>query len=132
MAEKTVAEKLQVKPGRRVRFINAPDRLAELLGNLPEGAEVLDHSADINLLLPVDILILFAQGFNDLQNHLSGLRAAVAPGGIIWVAYHKGTSRIKTDIHRDSINTYAASVGLQGVAIISVDEDWAALRLKVV
>jgi hypothetical protein len=36
------------------------------------------------------------------------------------------------DINRDSIAAYAATIGLQAVAMISVDEDWSALRLKVV
>lgn len=49
---------------------------------------------------------------------------------MIWVIYHKGTSRIKTDINRDSINAYAQSIGLQGVAMVSINDDWAALRLK--
>jgi len=46
------------------------------------------------------------------------------------VAYHKGTSQIKTDINRDSINAYASTLGFQGVAMISINEDWSALRLK--
>ena len=46
------------------------------------------------------------------------------------MTYHKGTSRVKTDINRDTINAYAHSLGLEGVAMISIDEDWSALRLK--
>jgi hypothetical protein len=49
---------------------------------------------------------------------------------MLWVTYHKGTSKVKTDIHRDMINAYAHSIGLEGVAMISIDEDWSALRLK--
>ena len=58
------------------------------------------------------------------------LKKTLAPGGALWVTYHKGTSKIKTDINRDSINAYAGTLGMQAVAIISVDDDWAALRLK--
>ncbi len=36
------------------------------------------------------------------------------------------------NINRDSIAEYALSLGLEGVAIISVDDDWSALRLKLV
>ncbi len=36
----------------------------------------------------------------------------------------------KTDINRDSIVEYARSIGMEGVAMISIDEDWSALRLK--
>ena len=44
--------------------------------------------------------------------------------------YHTGTSKVKTDIHRDTINAYAHTPGLTGVFMISIDEDWSALRVK--
>jgi hypothetical protein len=51
---------------------------------------------------------------------------------MLWVTYHKGTSKVKTDINRDTINAYASTLGMQGVAIISIDDDWSALRLKLI
>ena len=56
----------------------------------------------------------------------------MTPKGIIWVTYPKGTAKIKSDINRDSIREYTATVGLEAVAIFSLDDDWSALRLKVV
>ena len=131
MPEKTVAQKLQMKPGRRVRFIQPPEDLMTLLGGLPDGASVLDDTAGPDALLPADIIVFFANGSTDLATLLPGLRTALAPDGMIWVAYHKGTSRLKTDIHRDSINNYAKTVGMEGVAMVSINDDWSALRLKV-
>jgi hypothetical protein len=49
---------------------------------------------------------------------------------MLWVTYHKGTSKVKTDINRDTINAYAHSIGWEGVAMISIDDDWSAMRLK--
>jgi hypothetical protein len=49
---------------------------------------------------------------------------------MIWVTYPKGTSKIKSDINRDSIWKYAQTIGLEAVAIFSVDGDWSALRPK--
>jgi hypothetical protein len=39
---------------------------------------------------------------------------------------------INTDIHRDIIREYAASIGLKGVSLIAVDDTWSAMRLKLV
>ena len=39
---------------------------------------------------------------------------------------------LKSDINRDSIAAYAPTLGLQEVAMISVDEDLSAQRLKIV
>jgi hypothetical protein len=38
---------------------------------------------------------------------------------------------MKGDINRDTITAYAETIGLEGVAIVSIDEDWSALRLKI-
>ena len=55
---------------------------------------------------------------------------ALAPNGMIWVAYHKGTSPVKTDINRDSIWAYARTIGMDAVAQVSINDDWSAVRLK--
>lgn len=126
VSEKPVAQKLLIKPGRKVGLVNAPQDHAELLGELAGGTLVTDES------LPLDILVLFANDRADLEQYLPQTRERIAPGGIIWVAYHKGTSKTKTDIHRDSINDYAKTLGMEGIFIISINADWSALRLKLV
>jgi hypothetical protein len=47
------------------------------------------------------------------------------------VAYVKGSSKLRSDLHRDTIREYGESIGLTSVAMISIDEDWSALRLKI-
>ncbi len=126
MLEKPVAEKLQIKEGMRVLFVNAPRGYKTLLGPLPKGAKHLKAATE-----PADVIQVFVADRKELEEQLPKLKNVLAPGGMLWVTYHKRTSRIRTDINRDSINAYADSIGLQGVAMISIDDDWAALRLKV-
>ena len=130
MAEKSVVEKLLIKPGQRVRFINPPADLSTLVGSLPENVTTVDETVQVGQLLQADVIVLFANHRAEMETLLPGLRAALAPNGSIWVAYHKGTSRTKTDINRDKIYAYALTLGLQGVAMISINDDWSALRLK--
>ena len=127
MSEKTAAEKLLIKPGKKVLFVNAPENLSDLLGTLPFGVIQLSEAGDE----PADIILAFIKNRQELEQQLPRLKAALHPKGALWVTYYKGTARVKTDIHRDSINAYAHTLGLQGVWIISVDQDWSALRLKI-
>ena len=127
MTEKSVAEKLMIKPGRSVLFVNAPENYEKLLGNLPDAVAVFHAPAG-----EVDIIVAFATSRQELEEQLPRLKPMVKPGGMLWVTYYKGTSRFKTDIHRDSINAYAKTLGMEGVAMISVDADWSALRLKII
>jgi hypothetical protein len=127
MSEKPLAERLQFKSGRSVYLHNPPAVFSSLLQPLSAGATLT-----ANLALPIDVIVAFIQNRAELEVELARLKTALKTGGILWVAYRKGGAKIKSDIHRDSINAYAISIGLQGVAIISIDDEWAALRLKVI
>ena len=125
MAEKTIAQKLQIKPGRIVLLVNAPPNYAALLEPLPEGVDIVAQPEQ-----PVDLIQMFVASRAELEAQLAALKPLLKPSGILWVTYHKGTSRVKTDINRDTIAAYAETIGLQPVAMVAIDRDWAALRLK--
>ena len=75
---------------------------------------------------------LFVTARKELEAQLGSLKSALQPKGLLWVTYPKGTSKVKADINRDTIAEYAKTVGLQAVAMVSVDDTWSALRLKIV
>lgn len=127
MSEKTVAQKLQIKEGSKVLFVNPPQGYQALLGSLPKSATVLKAATE-----PVDVIQVFVTSKKELEEQVGKLKALLSPKGIFWVTYPKGTSKIKTDINRDIIRECALPMGLQAVAIFSVDDDWSALRLKIV
>jgi hypothetical protein len=49
---------------------------------------------------------------------------------ILWFAYPKGTSKIKTDINRDTIRLTGEGFGITTVTAISIDDTWSALRFR--
>ena len=125
MSEKTVAQKLGLKTGMTLLIRLPPDGLATLIGALPSGAELIFDATK-----PCALILMFARDKSALAKGLSGCKRQLAPGGALWVAYIKGTSALKTDIKRDSIREYVATIGLDTVAQIAIDDDWSALRLK--
>ena len=129
MSDKPVYEKLMIKPGRKVRFINAPAGYDTILGGLPVGVTVVE---DARSAQAVDVVQMFVANRAELEARLPGVRAVLRPGDILWVTYLKGTSKIKTDINRETINAYAHTIGLEGVSIVSVDDDWSAMRFRLI
>ena len=127
MSDKSIAQKLFIKPGNKYLLVNPPPGYIAQMGQLPEGTILLSDSSCL-----VEVIQVFVTNRLELEAQLSRLKDLLAPKGMIWVTYHKGTSKVKTDINRDTINAYAGNLGMQGVAIISIDEDWSALRLKLI
>ncbi len=125
MSDKTIAQKLSIKPGNKLLIINPPAGYSMVVGELPAGASLLSDGGG-----PVEAIQVFVANRLELENQLPRLMKLLAAKGMLWVTYHKGTSKVKTDINRDTIAAYARTLGLQAVAMISIDDDWAALRLK--
>ena len=61
-----------------------------------------------------------------LKNKLKNIEA----DSVLWFAYPKGTSKIKTDINRDTIRITGEEFGITTVTAISIDDTWSALRFR--
>ena len=54
----------------------------------------------------------------------------IEPDSVLWFAYPKGTSKIKTDINRDTIRVTGEEFGITTVTAISIDDTWSALCFR--
>jgi hypothetical protein len=78
------------------------------------------------------VIQVFGLNQKELEDNLKKVKPLLTLKTILWLTFLKGTSKIKTDINRDTIRTYAETLDLIGVFIFSVNDDWSALRLKMV
>jgi hypothetical protein len=124
MSDKPIFEKLQLKPGRKLLIVNAPAGYLEKAGAVPTGADLLSEPQE------AFIIQVFVLKQAELESALTRYAPLLQPGGMLWVTYPKLSSPLKGDINRDTINTFAQVNGWTGISIISIDEDWSALRLK--
>lgn len=122
MTDKTIADKMFLKNAKSMLVINGKANPA-LVAQLPAGL-IQEEAAT------VDVVLLPALNQKELEQYLPQALARLGEKGSLWIAYLKQTASKATDIHRDVINTYAQQYGATAVAMISVDLDWSALRLK--
>ena len=120
-----LSQRLLLKPNQKIFLLNAPPGYAVGMGALPEGAAVTKKADG------ADVMQLFVSTEAELRTQLPKLKTALAQKGALWVCYHKGSSKIKTGINRDTIAAYAESIGLSAYRMISIDADWSALALKI-
>ena len=119
MSDKPLAERLQVKPGRRLALLSAPDGVATDLAATPQAP-----------LSEAEVVLVFFGDRVALDAGLGAVVAAAAAGAILWVAYPKLTSPLARDLNRNLIHALVPAHGLTTVAQIAVDADWSAMRLK--
>ena len=121
MSDKTIADKMFLKNAKSMLVINGKAHPA-LVAQLP--AELVKEDG------AVDVVLLLALNQKELEEFLPQALARLNEKGSLWIGYLKQTASKATDIHRDTIDAYAQQHGATAVAMISVDLDWSALRLK--
>ena len=112
----TLASKLQLRDGRRLRVIDAPAELADALSEVDGGS---------------DGVLAFARTSADVRRHADDLAAAAADvAGLAWAAYPKRGSGIDTDLSRDSGWDALDELGMAPVRQVALDDAWSALRFR--
>jgi hypothetical protein len=109
--------KLQVKHGRRLAVLHAPEALAQRLGEACALAEA-------------DVALLFVEDQARLDARVPGLVAALRPEALFWLAYPKLSSPLASDLDRDKLHRSFLAAGWKSIAQIALDDDWSALRFK--
>src|SRR5258706_6512379 len=118
-------KKLGIKPGHTILILNAPEGYLDTLGTLPEGAEI-ETSAGGSF----DCVQLFVNNRAELDKAVKGAIQAMKPGGLLWIAFQKQSSKIKSDLNRDLLWQAMQPTGLQPVTAIAINEVCSSLRFR--
>jgi predicted CoA-binding protein len=126
MSQKPIFQKLLIKDNYKVLFVNEPNGYRQMLGKLPGSVVVLNQPTK-----GVDLIQVFVTSEKELEEQLGQLKSIMNASVLLWVTYPKESSKINADINRDVIREYAQSIGLKTVSLISIDDTWSALRLRI-
>jgi len=123
----TLFRKLNLGAHRIIHVLSAPGSFkthAEALGRLK--LQVIPE-----LKGSVNFALAFATTQKGLDEVSSGLVRAAQGDAILWIAYPKGTSRrFQCEFTRDSGWTVLGAADFKPVRMVSIDEDWTALRFR--
>jgi hypothetical protein len=117
--------KLGFKPGMTAAFLDAPEQLDALLGDL-DGVAVKR-----SLRGRADLVLCFVTARRDIERRKDRLREAIAPAGMVWVCWPKRAAKVATDVTEDVVREVLLPTGLVDVKVAAVDETWSGLKLVV-
>jgi len=116
-----LVDKLGIKPGSRLQFVDAPANLPALLGPLPAGARAVGRGA-------LDFAMLFVKSGSELEKRFGKLRDRLESNGILWVSWPKKVSGVSTDLTENVVREVGLAEGLVDVKVCAVDETWSGLK----
>lgn len=118
---KTILPKFKFKGDPTI--INAP-------AALKEEFDALGFSTSFDKKVKSTDTLFFVNNNKEYRNYLSRSLSNIEPDSVLWFAYPKSTSGIKTDINRDTLRVTAEEYGITTVTAISINDTWSALRFR--
>jgi hypothetical protein len=127
MAEKSIAQKLQIKDGYQCLVLNSPPSYMARLSEPPDGATIayVPKSGD-----KYDLVQLFVRSTTELGETFDDAVHTLRVGGVLWICYPKRSGGIKTDLRRDQGFDLVYQRGFEFVTLVSIDETWSAMRFR--
>lgn len=124
MADSNLLSKLKYRPGCNVLVLNAPDDYLKNLEGMAFETNISNISGE------ADLIHIFAYTKADVDRLVPKALKHLKYDGLLWMSYPKGTSKLKSDVNRDKGWDTLLAAGLQGIALIAIDETWAAMRFR--
>lgn len=118
-----LVQKLGIKSGFRLAFLEAPPGFRQVLGTLPEGSEVLQRAR-----APLDVVVFFTKKRGELEKRFEKLKGYLSPAGSLWVAWPKQESGVATDLTGNVVREIGLAGGLVDTKVCAIDEVWSGLR----
>jgi hypothetical protein len=122
MEIESLLKKLRYRPGLRATILNAPHEYEEAFTGLGFSRSLGTPKSQFT--------ILFVRNRVELDRHAAETIGGIEEDGLFWLVYPKGGSSIKSDLNRDIIWELMKPTGLRPVALVAVDDDWSAMRLR--
>lgn len=126
-----LAQKLGLKDGQRVLFVDLPPSLGEL-AKARDFAEVARSSWDgLDAAAGFDLIHGFTASRAVLEAKAKPLMEAITRDGTIWISWPKRASKVPTNITEDVIREVVLPIGLVDVKVAAIDEIWSGLKLVI-
>lgn len=124
-------QKLGLKDGQRVLFLDLPESLGEL-ADAREFAEVRRSNWDgLAGAKDYDIVHGFTASRKVIEDAAKPFVGAIRRDGMVWISWPKKASKVPTDITEDVIREVLLPVGLVDVKVAAIDAVWSGLKLVI-
>ncbi len=117
-----LVKKLGIKAGFTAIILNAPPTLSQEL-KLPADIVLNPSSAKA-----IDFALLFVEEEKELRKRFAKLAGSLNRAGMLWIAWPKKSSGVKTDLSFANVQAIGLEAGMVDTKICAIDDIWSGLK----
>lgn len=120
--------KLNYKGQKRISIINAEEKFINSIASDLNNV-IIDQKIDPRY--PYEFIIIFVKSISEVEQVAPMTLHNLIADGILWFCYPKKSSKnFSSDLSRDFGWKVLNDSGLDGIRLVSIDEDWSAFRFR--
>lgn len=119
MEIENLLKKLRYRPGPMATILNSPHEYGEAFGSRGFSKSLGAAKSGFTLL--------FVRNKAELDRYVVETIKGIEEDSLFWLVYPKGG---KSDLNRDIIWELIKPTGYRPVALVALDDDWSAMRLR--
>jgi hypothetical protein len=124
-----LAKKLGIKDDFRVALLQVPNDVKTGLRAAFAKCKIVPLG--VSGVSDLDFIFLFAKSRAELERELWPAAKALAPAGMLWIAWPKKSSGVATDLTEDLIRHSGLDAGLVDIKVCAVTEVWSGLKFVI-
>lgn len=121
-SEKSLRDKLGIKPGMRLYFHHAPNDVMRQLGDLDDDTTVVHEPVLANFFH------YFLATRTELFNVAETLQHMRAPGQIVWISWPKKSSKMTSEISEQDLRDALLPIGMVDTKVASLSDTYSGLK----
>jgi hypothetical protein len=119
-SKKPLAAKLGIKEHSKILIVNPPQNYLKAL-EIPPGVTLASKG-------PLEFIHFFTKSRKELELQFPILKQELLRGGMLWISWPKGSSRVETDVSESLVREVGLKNGLVDIKVCAVDETWSGLK----
>ena len=121
-------KKLNFKNQKEILILKGPESFNAELSAMKEFTDVKTSTEEVK---EIEFVMVFATKQDEVDTAAKAIAPKLKGDAVIWFAYPKGTSKkYKCEFNRDTGWHVLGALGLEGVRMVAIDQDWSALRFR--
>jgi len=123
---KKLLEELNYKDQQRIVLLNADDKLRK---QFAAALKKITIDADIDPRFPYHFMMIFVKNIAEVEHVATAVIHNLSDNGVLWFCFpRKSSKKLETDLSEDFGWKSLNDSGFQGKQLITVNNDWFALR----